>query len=87
MWFGKFRFVGLVWLVWFVRFGLVGNVNLAITSYYRNFQTDRKPTTYFSGRVRSGWTTGTVIIELTQSSLAGTRLSLAKFLDIFLNDS
>ena len=66
-------------LVGSVRFGLVGNGNLAITSCYCYFQTDKKPATYFSGQV--GRTTATVIIELPQSSLAGARLSLANLID------
>ena len=56
VWYGKFSLVDVVWLVWLgkfglVRFRLVGNVNLAITGYYCNFQTDSRPTRYFFGRV------------------------------------
>ena len=78
VWFGMFGLVCLVWQGWFgqVWFGLLGTVNLVITSYYCKFQNNRKPATYFSGRV--GRTAATVIIELPQSSLTGTRLSLAK---------
>ena len=70
--------ISMVCQVWFgqVKFGRL--YKLAITSYYYNFQTDKKPTVYFSKLGRVGRTTGTVIIELPQSSLAWARLSLAK---------
>ena len=49
-------------------------------SVHVKFQFSSLPRAYFSGQVRSGQvrrTTGTVIIELAQSSKAGARLSLA----------
>ena len=59
VWYGKFNLVGLVWL------GLVGNVKLAISSYFYNLLLGGQLHTFLvSWSVQVGRTTGKVIIEL-----------------------